>query len=322
MKTMKKLYILITLVAVVFTGQAQKINSYILKMSSHAVTNAKTIAVTDFNREGEDYGNYGDDIAVYLKNNLNHNHRGISAESKKDIYNPWLTTELYQLVDDPANADIVLSGTYSITATEVANKDKKLTKEAKGFHYQLPYSYFSYALSNTASIEVMMNVYKREVDKVVFELPYNKEVKDVKTANYSKPRIRSKADLVKTAVSYAMNAMPNYLCPTLVAKEYDFRRVKTKDKELKESLKNAKKLLRDAQIKEAGKIFLAAYDAEKDRDAAYNVAMCYELIGNYTKANEYYIMSGDEVAKKAIEACITHRDLLIKMLVDIQEEDF
>ena len=75
---------------------------------------------------------------------------------------------------------------------------------------------------------------------------------------------------------------------------YKFQKVKTKDKTLKEELKGASDMLAAGEIYKLGSLYKRIYEADKtNKSAAFNLAMCYELIGNYPKAQEYYSVMPD-----------------------------
>jgi tetratricopeptide (TPR) repeat protein len=95
-------------------------------------------------------------------------------------------------------------------------------------------------------------------------------------------------------------------------------------------MKNQKKVfkaLADAWIvKELGKAYQKYIASEakikKPQNLYYNIGLCYELIGNYTKAKENYLKSGDSNVIIAIESLIKIQELFKSLGLDVTEGEF
>ncbi len=69
--------------------------------------------------------------------------------------------------------------------------------------------------------------------------------------------------------------------------------VKIKDKALREDYKSLKSLLQEGEYMEAGKLARKLYQAEQIPELSVALGMCYELVGNFPKAQEYYAAKPD-----------------------------
>ncbi|WP_372772962.1 hypothetical protein [Mangrovibacterium sp.] len=64
--------------------------------------------------------------------------------------------------------------------------------------------------------------------------------------------------------------------------------VKIKDKVLREEYKTYANLMKEGKYADAGRIAQKLYEAEKTPELSVAVGLCYELLGNFPKAQEYY----------------------------------
>lgn len=64
--------------------------------------------------------------------------------------------------------------------------------------------------------------------------------------------------------------------------------VKIKDKLLREEYKTYADLMKKGEYADAGRIAQKLYEAEKTPELSVAVGLCYELLGNFPKAQEYY----------------------------------
>jgi tetratricopeptide (TPR) repeat protein len=321
MRNVKNIIVIGIILISAISTYGQKVKSYYIIMPPYVVTNVDKIFIEDFVCEGEKGKGEGANFSKIMKDHISSEHRGISFEETKYIYNPWLKTNLYEVTENEAEAGAKISGNFTVTSASSYNENKVETVEPDRYYNRIPYSYYNYSASSSATIDVNMSVYKKELDKVVFEIPVKKEGNDSKTTSYSKPVVSSEASMMQSTINSAINYVPGYFCPVLRAIEYDFEKVKVKDKELKNEIKDVKGLVKDGKFKEAAVIYKKAMDVEKNQEAAYNLGIIYELHGNYTKARECYMESGNSAAVARIDKGLEVIDLLKKMNKEIVEQE-
>lgn len=320
MKTRPYIFTIILCTTIFQTVSAQKFTSYLLHLPPYLLSNVETVYVEDFESTSDHYANLGDDLAQSISQTIELEYDGVSSELQNNIFNPWITSKLYTVTDNKEEADAIISGSYSLTGTSSKEDHIVEKQEPSGFAEQLPYSYQVFSEKNTANFTANIQVYKREVDSVVFNINY--EIADVAENQkaYEAPNVASQAALSERLFDKGEYQIPYYFCPFYEKVEYDFERVRP-SRDLKDKAKEAKDLVKDGKIREAGKIFLEIWEKESDKDAALNTAMAYEIIGNYTKAKEFYQHAGNSAGLERIEKAIKNRDLLIEIGMTIEEPD-
>jgi tetratricopeptide (TPR) repeat protein len=105
-----------------------------------------------------------------------------------------------------------------------------------------------------------------------------------------------------------------------------FKGVKTKDKALKKEFKEKEKTIKASlktnDLHAAAKTFIEIHETEKSLNSAYNVGLCYELIGNFTKAKEYYDMAGDKGALENMQNLLALKAQFEGLGLEVSETDF
>ncbi|MBN1250949.1 MAG: hypothetical protein JXA16_02365 [Bacteroidales bacterium] len=321
MKT-KKYFFLLMFAILAFQMQAQSVKSYIIQSPSKALLNVKEIFVEGFENEGQEFDNLKDIVKNGLKFAFSNDHYGISDADVKINFNPWAKTDLYKIIDDNEKAQAIFTGKYKATGDEKSSEKLVDTKEQAGFYYQIPYSYYEYSESANISYSGSMDVFKKELNKVVYTIPLEKNDEFEKKANYKKPNSLGLNGVTNSVAQKIQAEVIVQFVPRLVPITYEFEKIKSKDKTLKEDIKEAKKLAKDDKVKEAGVLYKKICDQTNDADAALNTAMCYEMIGNYTKAKEYYEKTGNQKNVNRIIQLIALRDLYIKLGREVVEGEF
>lgn len=103
---------------------------------------------------------------------------------------------------------------------------------------------------------------------------------------------------------------------------YKFPKVKVKDKALKTEYKGAKDLLKENKIKELGKLYKKIYETTQAKEAAKCIAMCYEILGNYPKAEEYHQKMPDFATKTRMKQNMEVFNYLKEMGCELELAEF
>ena len=305
------------------SATAQKIEGYSFSLPPTILTTPGKIYVEDFVNKGTIENSFGTDYASSLKNVLAY--KTINAKTGVKLHTPWLTTKLYDIVDSESEANYVIKGTYSFTKGSSSSYTEKIIYESGAGN--LPIHFYKYTETANASVSFKMGIYASGKATPLKEFPFNDTKSNSKTLNLEKPAIISPSSLVEGLSKSAKYKYLYEFSPRLVPQKYKFEKVKPANKELKKVYKNKKKALKalaeTGDIKGMGKIYteMLADDAN-NADVHKNLGICYELIGNYTKAKEHYVKSGDKGGIKAISSLIKVKELFKKLGLEVIENDF
>lgn len=228
----------------------------------------------------------------------------------------WSHNPLFEKANDKASADVIVGG-YYIIKTGADIEEKIFYETTQNVGGAIPF----YEIRQTNRAEVM----------AVISYTYKDNSVDYDTISYiyeyerkPKTEYESIEDLLaKCTKSMGYGFYDAFHFHSAESDWYNFKSVKTKDKELKEQLKTVNDLLKNGEINKAGSIYLKAYELDNSNlEAAFNVAMCYELIGNYPKANEFYLKSPDFHAKVRMKSNMIFFDYINKIGANVKLVDF
>ena len=203
---------------------------------------------------------------------------------KKKIqnHNAWTKNPLFEMVNSTEVADVIIGGYYLIN-THVEIQEKLFYERQTNVGGAIPY--YEIRQTNAAEVEVVISyTYKdKSVDYDTIRIVKQYERKpNTKYISVNQLLERCEKELVLVSDNLFRFYSADYIW-------YKFQKVKTKDKALKEELKGAGDMLAAGEIYKLGSLYKRIYEADKtNKTAAFNLAMCYELIGNYPKAMEYY----------------------------------
>ncbi len=187
----------------------------------------------------------------------------------------WFQQPFYIKVEPESEAQLAISAEYKINET-VSEIDKKVYKK------EMPYVvYFD---KHTSSAEVIVHydysdgtpsvIDTVKIEHVSRELPW----KSFKTVS----------EIEEATQKSLLNAISVESVP-IQSREVRiiFPKVKIKDKVLKEEYSNIQKLLKTNQFVKAGQLCKRIYQSKSSPEASAALGLCYELVGNYPKAEEY-----------------------------------
>jgi hypothetical protein len=241
-----------------------------------------------------------------------------SGVAAKNIQNhiSWTRNPRFEAVNTITEADVIIGGHYQIK-TNAGGGEQLFFEQGNSVGGAIPY--FESRQLNTAEVTVIISyTYKNKeadydtifIQKESVRTPGKKflSVEDLLADCESK----LKSNFYKTFTFYSHKDI-----------WYKLLNVKTKDKTLKEELKAAGNLFESGKIKELGNLFQRIYQAEpENKEAAFNTAMCYELIGNYAKAEEYYAIMPDFHTKVRMKTNKVLFDYLNSIGANMVIEDF
>jgi hypothetical protein len=324
MNTIKyTLIILLTFITSLSIGQ--KMDGYILTLPSQILDGGGKVYVEDFKDLKGENTTFGKSYAESLKNALKAERVAIGSVGK--IQNPWIITKVYDITDSKADADYVLSGQYSIISASSSTNKPVYIKET-GTAEKLPICYYDYTVSSSATVMGDLFVTAKGQTEPLKTLPFKENKGTSKTKALEKPSVPSASSFITSAEKAAIKQYQYYFSPIIKSKKYKFNKLKAADKSYKKELKQQTKDLKDfadkGDVISMGKTYKASLEKPlKDmKDGYLNLGMCYEIIGNYTKAKEYYEKAGDSSAMKELNKLIIDRDKLVALGLQIIENDF
>jgi tetratricopeptide (TPR) repeat protein len=242
------------------------------------------------------------------------------------LINPWLTTALYQVVYSEAEADFVISGDYIFQASTNNSYEEKFIREtSESLDKKLPISYYTFSASCEASLAGKAVITKKD-GTAIGTIPFGDKKSKSESKHITKPNVPSTASFVNDLKGEAIVKTVYVFSPRLEVEKFKFEDVKTKNKDLKKELKELEKqaetLVKVGDINGAGKKYLEISAKEESSDINCNIAVCYEIIGNLTKAKEYYDKSANKDGIIRINKMIAVREKFKGLGLQVVENEF
>ena len=331
MKNINILISTIVLMLLATTLSAQKIESYVLKQQPKIVLNeGGPIAVHALTNNGTTMDDFGTSFSKKLTSYLSSKSLK-TVGSKGKVHNSWYTTKLYELTEDDTAAKYIIAGDYKFSSSVSKTSDLKKIKK-KDDKDAITIFYYSNSASATATVTGNITITDVSDGKVIKTLAINntKSKSETKFVSYPVlPTVDKYSDMV------AKEAIGNHqlmFSPVYTPKKYSFKTIKgdKADKAYKKEMKNKKKVFKalaeSGSVNELGKAYEALIANEsklkKPQDLYFNIGLCYELIGNYTKAKENYLKSAQKKAITEIDVLIAFQGMFTKIGLPTEEKEF
>lgn len=303
---------------------AQKMDSYTFAYSPTLIQNGTKIYVKDFTNKGTDEQDFGAKYAKTLKASLNNDKHGLQAGVK--LNNPWFTTKFYTVVNSEDEADYIIDGEYKFTKSNSSTYTEHVTYETYPGAVKLPVHFYKYTETSNASVSLNLFIAKKGETNHLKDFPFSKKESKSKTLALQKPAVSSPESFISTLSKLAINRYRYEFTPSFIVEKYKFDNIKPKNKELKKDYKAMNKSLeafaKQYNVNEMGKIYLKMLTIEEDLEVHSNLGICYELIGNCTKAMEQYNLAGDKKGIERISFLIKVQETHKKAGIDVEEKDF
>jgi tetratricopeptide (TPR) repeat protein len=324
MKKILSIIIIISSFAMLGNLNAQSIKTYKLQMPSIILNNGGPI-----------YVGYLDN-SIPVANELQFktefrdamikgiNAENIVVEQGLPTLNPWMTTKIYETTENKEEANYIIEGEYEYETS--LNRGHKAHKISEISGDSLPVFFYEYTASSNAKLIGKVFIKDNKADKIIKEYTFSKTKEDSKSQYMDKPNVQSPAEFFSGLNNAVIVDYRYMLNPIKREFKYDFPRLSpdSKDyrKDFKEGRSKLRNLAKDDNVKEIAKVLFALQKIEDNEDVNLSLGMCYEMIGNYTKAKEYYSKSGDSDATARITEQIQIRDQLKELGVEINEPEF
>ncbi len=291
--------------------EAQQADYYSYKLKNTTPLKAKVYYNSLPNSSNNNDINVDSILYDYLKHFINKEYLGTKKAKNSNV---WLTSPLFSFAKTESEADVVISGSYSLDKnTEVVEKLMFETSSS----YNSPIPYFEIESTNKVSLNIILN----------FKYSNNTLVDTISLTFESKRKPKYKQKTIDELVLKCANSLNHALYNEFAfierkAHNYKFLKVKIKDKALKEEYKSAKELLKNGDIANLGNFYKRVYESANTKEAAYCLGICYELIGNYPKAQEYYKQLPDFHTKTRMKNSMKLFNYLKEIDIEPQLIDF
>jgi len=220
------------------------------------------------------------DINGYVQQALDKKFKPVSGSPETNPF-VWVTKPWFEKATNAKEASVVVSGSFKISAeTEIEQHQFYETWSA----LSNPIPYFEVRPKNKVVAEVIISYQYTDKTMDYDTISYNEE-----SERKAGRRMKGLMDMVKTCENTLKYEINN--CFHLVNYEeakYQLEKVKISDKALKEEWKGSGDLLKDHDIMKLGNLCKRIYEDSPSKEAAFNLGICYERVGNYPKATEFY----------------------------------
>lgn len=199
------------------------------------------------------------------------------SESHASIFDQ----EIFVPVQTKDEADVVISGDYVFNnISEVV--EKPLMERSTSYASRIPY--FEIRVKNSADLTFALHFAYKDGTTATDTIKYEEKSESTEKREV-KSQLVLEDEAIKTVERKLFDLIDIYDIDSYWVK---MPKVKIKDKEMKAQYKEMKDYLEERKIKELGAFYLKLYEEKKSPEVAQCIGICYELLGNYEKANEYY----------------------------------
>ncbi|MFO7878662.1 MAG: hypothetical protein ACQES0_10650 [Bacteroidota bacterium] len=324
MKNIIKALIIVSCFVMSGNLQAQKIKTYKLQMPSVILENGGPIYVDHLENANRD-ANAGK-LKTEFRNAMitGINAEGLLVEQGLPTLNPWMTTKMYETTDNEEEANYVITGEYEYKTNtnkgHKAHKTEELMADDK-----LPIHFYEYTASSNANLSGKIQIVDNNTDEIFKEYTFSKDKGDSESKYMKKPRLTSPANFFSSLNNAVIADYRYMLNPVKREYKYNFPWLKPDNKKFRKKFRKKRRELRkldnDDNVKEMASVLFELQELEDNKDVNLSIGMCYEIIGNYTKAQKHYEVSGDSDALARIKEQIQIRDQLEEFGVEITEPE-
>ncbi len=265
---------------------------YMPELVFENVRNIYVEDITVLNSSKEWTKEYGVQISNSIKKDIKNSARGVLV---KGYYTQcsWMNTNVYNLVDNAAEADLVISGTLKGMFTKKNNNsENKLTLKEQS----IPYFEESFHHSKLAFMEVTIKFTKKDGKCLHTYSDTFKNALD-KTFYGKDGYTDSDKSVVAKCVNDCPSIVSNLFLPYLKATKYALKKVKGLKGDDKKLHKTARKLVKKYKCSVAVKMYCdIANSVKKEKSkkvAAKNAGILYLILGDAEKATRYLSMAGE-----------------------------
>jgi len=308
---MNKITIFFVLLTMSYLSNAQQAEYYFYTLSNKTPLKAK-IMLRELKNTGEESEiDINTIFAEKVKEIAQYTYTG---NSKTHSANVWLMKPILSFTNNIDEADVVISGNYQLKKSSFSQEKLMYESSTK---YSTPIPYYEAQTTNKVEMTLEIN-YQYKQSSFQDTIRICKEVKR-KPKKKFKSLIQLQNECLKTLDKELYSKL------SFIERNkhfYKFPKLKIKNKALKDEFKNATTLLETGEVLKLGNLYQRIYNDKPSKEAALCLGICYELIGNYPKASEYYKQNPDFHTKVRMKNSMKLYDYLLQMNVVIQNKKF
>ncbi|MFA5420111.1 MAG: hypothetical protein WC341_16785 [Bacteroidales bacterium] len=291
--------------------QAQKVEYYTYQLKHPIKLKAGKVFFNPLKNAGEETSI---DVNGFVQEAMDKLYKPVGGSSDK---NPiaWAKSPWFLKADNASGAAVVLGGSYSIQA--VTQVEQYQFYETSSL-ISNPIPYFEVRPKNIVNAEVILNY------------QYADKTMDYDTIRYSDASER-KAGRKLEGLSEMVASCGKSLNSDISSlfrwidyekSSYQLEKVKISDKALKEEFKQAGELLKNQEVIQLGNLCKRIYKNSPSKEAAFNLGICYELVGNYPQATELYKQMPDFHTIARMKKSLLFFDYIHELGVETELVDF
>ncbi|MFW6352641.1 MAG: hypothetical protein ACOC2E_09650 [Bacteroidota bacterium] len=224
-------------------------------------------------------------------------------------------TKIFVPAQNKQEADVVVSGEYVYNNnSEVI--EKSFLERSTSYASRVPY--FEIRVKNSADLNLVFHFNYKDGTSATDTL-----IHEEFSETSDKGELKSQVVLEENTLKEVRNRLFTYTDIT----DYDrywvkMPKIKIKDKELKSQYKEMSKYLKEGKVKELGAFYLKLYEEKQSQELAQCIGICYDLIGNYEKAEQYYEGLNDFATNIRMKDQLELDNYIRELGVTISVEDF
>ncbi len=254
------------------------------------------------------------DVNAYLLETFTYCFEPI-GDADKDNPNVWSKQIWFQQTDQISEAQVVISGSYQISAkTEVEQYQFYESNTALAN----PIPYFEVRPKNKVDAEIIISYQYADKSMDYDTIRYSDE-----SERKAGRKMKSLASMIETCdknLKYEIERTIYWV--DYVEAKYELEKVKISDKALKEEFKSASDLFKNKEIMKLGNLCKRIYETCPSKEAAFNLGVCYEWVGNYPQATKYYKQMPEFHTIARMKKCLIFFDYIHELGIETELVEF
>jgi tetratricopeptide (TPR) repeat protein len=237
------------------------------------------------------------------------------SESKKQLKlgEHFRYQNIYQLVDEKGEADVVVKPEFHYKGQ--AQKNENWLRELSGKKgIRIPYK--EVRAANLVDASLLLRMTYKDGSCCVDTMAY-KTVSERTKGKKMKPLKEMEKKMYKS-LRYSLWQIGDVADGAKVIL-YSFPKVKVKDKALKTSLKTVYQLAKEGKLKEIANVYRQIIDKEPSPEAHLCLGVCYELAGDFDKAQEEFKHKMDFHIKMRMKEHLKLRNYMRSIGVELRK---
>lgn len=323
MKTLKYYSIILLCFAFSANSIAQKLDAYTLQLPKLILEKGGSIFVAPLtDNTSEEISN---SLSTQFQTEMS---QGISTDGLaydhniKDL-NPWFQTNLYKTTETENEAQYTITGAYQFETNHTKSYTEMSGAEVKD---SIPFVYYKFSEKSTAKVTGNVVITDKETGSEIANIPYSKERYDEDTKTMKQASVKDPNTFIPLLTDDFTHSFRYYLNAVKVVFEYDFPKIKPENKDLRKEFREYKRNLKDyadeSDLQKMYSLYVEIQQKEDSPEVNECIGMCYEILGNYSKAKTYYETAKSQESLNRIEKQINIKNTLTNLGIEIVEPEF